>query len=236
MNKLELLWKLEEHNVNLDRNLKELDILKKGLEIKDVEKKIISINKKLKRLDNNKGIIKACISKHENSLSQYEYEIKSLNDKLYKDNITDIKQLEYLSFEKEEMKKKLKEIEIEMIAYMEEDESIEEKFKNNTSMLKELNNNSNKKDHEITNKLKNLEEKIKQEENKIKEIVEKLDADLLKQYNSLKERKNMPIVVIENNICVGCNMRLPMYQLEELKDKSNIINCESCGRILYLRD
>lgn len=236
MNKLELLWQIEAHNVNLDINLKKIDILKRELNTEDIEKKIISINRKLKRLDNNKGIIKSCISKHENSLSQYEYEIGSLNDKLYKDNITDIKQLEYLSFQKEEIKKKLKEIEIEMIAYMEEDESIESKHKDNMSMLKELNEDSTEKDITIKNELKVLEEKVKQEENKIKEITGKLDTDLLKRYNSLKERKDRPIIVIENNICVGCNMRLPMYQLEELKDKENIINCESCGRILYLRD
>lgn len=236
MKKLELLWKLEENNVNLDRNLTKLDILKKELKTGSIEKKITNINRKLEILNNNSGIIKTCIIEQENSLTQYEYEINLLNDKLYKDNITDIRQLEYLSFEKEEIKKKLKEIEIEMIAYMEEDESIESKHKDNVFILKELKENSKEKSSSIKNELKSLEEKVKQEESKIKEIADKLDDDLLKQYNNLKERKHSPIVLIENNICIGCNMRLPTYQLEELKNKENIINCESCGRILYLRD
>lgn len=236
MNKLELLWKLEEHNLNLDRDLKKLDILEKDFKGENIDKKIAAINRKLEILDNNRGIIKTSLLKYENSLAQYEYEIKDLDDKLYKDNITDIKQLEYLSYEKEEMKKKLKQLELEIIAYMEEDESIEAKHKDNTSKLEDLNEKLDEKDSIVKDDLKTLQEKIKFEENKIKEIMSKIDEDLLKQYNSLRDRKHSPVVLIKNNICIGCNMRLPMYQLEELKNKNNIINCESCGRILYLRD
>lgn len=235
MKRLGLLWKLEEHNQNIDKILKKLDSLKEELRLEDTEKDFKKVKRRLEILKNNEGIIKTCILKYENSLLQYEYEIESLNEKLYNDNITDIKQLEYLGYEKEQLQKQLKTVETEMIAYMEEDESIKEKLKENSSLLKELKEKLKQSDSEIQNDIEILEEKLKNEEKHIKEISERADTDLLKNYNRLRDRKDKPITFVIDNMCSGCNMRLPSYQLEELKERE-VINCESCGRILCLKD
>ena len=235
MNRLGLLWKLEEHNQNIDKNLKKLDSLKEKLKLEDTERDLKKTKRSLEILKNNEGIIKTCILKYENSLSQYEYEIKNLNERLYEDNITDIKQLEYLGYEKEQLNKKLKTVEIEMIAYMEEDESIKEKIKENESLLEELEQKLKQNNSTIQNEIEALELILEKEERQIKEISERADADLLKNYNSLRERKDKPITLVIENMCSGCNMRLPSYQLEELKKRA-VINCESCGRILCLKD
>lgn len=235
MNRLGLLWKLEEHNQNIDKNLKKLDSLKEKLKLEDTERDLKKTKRSLEILKNNEGIIKTCILKYENSLSQYEYEIKNLNERLYEDNITDIKQLEYLGYEKEQLNKKLKTVETEMIAYMEEDESIKEKIKENESLLEELEQKLKQNNSTIQNEIEALELILEKEEIQIKEISERADADLLKNYNSLRERKDKPITLVIENMCSGCNMRLPSYQLEELKKRA-VINCESCGRILCLKD
>ena len=235
MNRLGLLWKLEEHNQNIDKNLKKLDSLKEKLKLEDTERDLKKTKRSLEILKNNEGIIKTCILKYENSLSQYEYEIKNLNERLYEDNITDIKQLEYLGYEKEQLNKKLKTVETEMIAYMEEDESIKEKIKENESLLEELEQKLKQNNSTIQNEIEALELILEKEERQIKEISERADADLLKNYNSLRERKDKPITLVIENMCSGCNMRLPSYQLEELKKRA-VINCESCGRILCLKD
>lgn len=235
MKKLELIWKLEEHNQNIDKILKKLDSLKKELKLEDTEKDFKKVKRRLEILKNNEGIIKTCILKYENSLSQYEYEIKSLNEKLYEDNIRDIKQLEYLGYEKDQLKKKLNTVETEMIAYMEEDESIKAKLKENLLLLKKLEQKLEKNDSEIKNDIEALEIRLEKEKKQVEEISEKLDRDLLKEYLSLRCRKDKPITFVVDNICTGCNMKLPSYQIEELKKKETI-NCESCGRILCLKD
>ena len=36
--------------------------------------------------------------------------------------------------------------------------------------------------------------------------------------------------------CGGCNMSLPQATLRKMKNDSGIIECENCGRILYIKD
>ena len=234
MNRLELLWELEKENVKLKLINKELEVVNKKNRDGNTEKKLETVNKTIDRLVNNKGILKTHILKFENSLSQYEFEIKDLNDKLYKDNITDIKQLEYLSFEKEESKKRLKEIETNMIIYMEEEEIIDKKHADSKIILEELEKALKQDSSIIEKEIKILEKKLKDTEKQVDTIIAKLDNEAIKIYNDLQDRKDRPIVLIKDNICSGCNMRLPNYQLEELKVIDKIIVCESCGRILYL--
>lgn len=236
MNKLELLWELEIQNIILDDIIKKRDDFKKENMDRDTEEKTKKTIRSLEILDNNIGVIKTAVIKYENTLSQYEYEIKVLDDKLYKDNITDIKQLEYLGFEKEQLNKELRKIESEMMAYMEEEEILEKKHSTNTIILKELEKKTNEDTSKLTKELETLESLLKEKEKEIEEIVGKLDTDSLRQYNSLRERKDKPIVNVRDNICLGCYMKVPMYQLEDLRKRSDLINCESCGRILYLRD
>ncbi len=236
MNKLELIWELEKWNLKLESVKKGISDLNERNKDGKLENKLEKINKRLNRLVNNREIIKTHILKFENNLSQYEFEIKDLDNKLYKDNITDIKQLEYLSFEKEEFKKKLAEVETNMIIYMEEEEIIEKEYEKNRLIGKELEEELKQDNSIIEKEIKDLEEKLKVKEDKIKKIVAKIDKSALEIYNDLKVRKDRPIVLIKDNICSGCNMRLPNYQLEDLKIKDKILNCESCGRILYLRE
>lgn len=236
MNKLERLWKLEEHNLSLDRYLKEIDSLNEELKEQVDEIEVKDIEKRIDILNNNASIMKESILKYENTLAQCEYNIETLDNKLYKENITDIKQLEYLSQEKDQMKEKLKTTETEMIAYMEEEEIIKKKLIENEALLDKLKNNSKYEYNEIEKNLKSLDEQIKKEEKLMSEITENLGDVLLSEYNKIRERKKRPIVIIKDNTCLGCNMMLPVYQLEDLKDGNKIINCESCGRILYLKD
>lgn len=236
MNKLELLWELEIQNLSLDGIIEKIDAFNKENASRDTDGKTKKAIRNLEILDNNIGVIKSAVAKYENSLSQYEYEIELIDDKLYKDNITDIKQLEYLGFEKEQLNKELKKVETEMIAYMEEEEILEKKHIDNTAIFEKLEKKANEDTSKTIKELEALESLLKEKENEIEKIIEKLDADSLRQYNSLRERKDKPIVNVRDNICLGCYMKVPMYQLEDLRKRSDLIHCESCGRILYLRE
>lgn len=236
MNKIKLLWELEIHNLKLDELKSKLGLLNKESEEKNTDKKIKKVSRTLEILDNNKGVIKTCISKYENTLAQYEFEITSLDDKIYKDNITDIKQLEYLGFEKKQIQIKLKEEEKNMLAYMEEAEILDKKHSDSTVLLAELNEISKDQSSNTGKEVKDLKKKIEAEEKLIEKVIEKVDNKALKEYNALKNRKNKPVVKVIDNMCTGCNMKLPTYQVEELKVKGKLINCESCGRILYAED
>lgn len=122
------------------------------------------------------------------------------------------------------------------------------------TVLNELADGSSKKIKEIREKLTkgkeefdNLKQQHDQELSalapelkKRKEVVTKLesgvDKALLERYKKIKRNRLNPVAVVENDQCSGCNMKLPSLVLRRLKENESIVECESCGRILYLKD
>jgi len=62
----------------------------------------------------------------------------------------------------------------------------------------------------------------------------KVDAKLLQRYRRIKQNTPMPVSLLRDGRCMGCNMELPSRDLANIKKSDTIIECENCGRILYL--
>ncbi len=62
-----------------------------------------------------------------------------------------------------------------------------------------------------------------------------IPRDLLTQYNRLlKGRGGLAVAVVgANGICSGCRVSLTPQRFNEVRQSSQILPCESCGRILY---
>lgn len=61
-----------------------------------------------------------------------------------------------------------------------------------------------------------------------------VDPALLEQYKQIKRSHTQPVALVMGNKCGGCNMELPAVMLRKLKEDSEVFECESCGRLLYL--
>jgi uncharacterized protein len=59
--------------------------------------------------------------------------------------------------------------------------------------------------------------------------------DLLTQYTRLlRGRAGLAVAVVgSNGICTGCRLALTPQRFNELRQSSQILTCEGCGRILY---
>jgi len=62
----------------------------------------------------------------------------------------------------------------------------------------------------------------------------KVEPALLARYNRIKQNRSMPVSLLKDGRCMGCNMELPSRDLAKLKKSDVIVECENCGRILYL--
>ena len=62
-----------------------------------------------------------------------------------------------------------------------------------------------------------------------------IPRDLLTQYRRLlKGRGGLAVAVVgSNGICSGCRLSLTPQRFNELRQSSQILTCEGCGRILY---
>jgi uncharacterized protein len=66
-------------------------------------------------------------------------------------------------------------------------------------------------------------------------LASKIDADLLDQFERLFTSKgDAAIVAVEHGVCTGCHMKVTTATAARVKAAKEIVNCEQCGRILYL--
>ena len=78
------------------------------------------------------------------------------------------------------------------------------------------------------------EGELKELKSKLAEQEKKVDAKLLAKYIAKATGKNTKIVVpLENGRCGGCKMEIASSAISKLQ-KDKIMECENCGRIIYI--
>lgn len=169
----------------------------------------------------------------------HEYEnvtnlVKSTNERIENGELKNVKQLEH--------------IEKELIAAK---DKIDRKDQELSALLDELNNISTelnkiglgiangKKEYTIAKtqydeemgKYKLKHDKFIETKSQLKNSI---DKSLLNKYESIKLGKSAPVAVINDERCGGCNMSLASLVIQNVIEKKHIVECENCGRILYV--
>lgn len=68
----------------------------------------------------------------------------------------------------------------------------------------------------------------------IAELRGKIPAPILGHYDRLRARGKKGLAAVQNQVCAGCHMRVPIGAIMTIKQEQDIQLCESCGRYLYL--
>lgn len=232
MDQLDLLFVLEDHYELL------LNYEEEKKDLSDKYSNTTNINNSIK-LENNINIrreniqlIEERLYKIEKELLEYNYTIKDIEDKLYSGDTNDIKQLEVLSEEKENLKKTISDTETKLLQYMEDLEVDEDNLINMENQLKDI----LKQNDENELNYKKIDVELDTDIDKKIEDIEKtksdIDEELLLKYQKIRKNKKSAIAEIKNEVCLGCNMGISKYVLEKIKTSNDIICCENCGRIL----
>lgn len=72
-------------------------------------------------------------------------------------------------------------------------------------------------------------------ETELKELEKDVEPELMARYKAKRANKIFPIIYeARENVCGACNMELPKSVLARLKG-GEVIECDQCGRLLYLK-
>lgn len=231
---LNLLWKLETQNLKLSKYQAQLKTFKTQENIKEAEIELIGLENGYK--DKSKALenLEDTIRKLEIQLKNKEFLFSENKDLLYRGNITDIKQLEQLNNEGQELEKEIDNLEWDTIKKLEEIDIIQENFKKIENQKNAIEKfiNENMENNKVN--IDKIAEKIDVLEKEIENISSGIDGKSLTLYKKIKKQKPNPIVIVKDDICGGCNMRVPSYQRQMLGEHKEIVLCESCGRILLI--
>lgn len=235
MEQLDLLWDLESQYSSLYTHQKQLVDLESNLNVKRANKKMLDTEKKLNSSKLKRENTKIKLVELEQMLKGYTYTIEELEKDLYDGHITDLRQLGYLSDEKDKLKKTINEVEVQILNLMDEVEKVDQEFLLIESSLKDIKDDNSKIKETTKEQTEEVEMKIENTESKIQLSEEKIDKTLLHRYTQIKKSRVTGIVGVKDFACPVCNIRIPTFAVDKLKNTKDIINCESCGRILYYK-
>lgn len=233
MNQLELLWKLEKNKTALDEVNRELTSIKQDEKMEYLDKRINNLKKRINELNNNLLRDRVLLKENQSRLNEYTYTINNMQEELYSGLITDLRQLDYLNKEKDKLKEEISSIETDILIAMEETEKMELETLHAETEIISINGEIEKLKISKSLLINELEIQIKDGEKESHIIESKIDKSHVNRFNVLRNTRQNSVVAVKNNICSGCNMRIPTNLNDIIKAKNEVIFCESCGRILY---
>lgn len=79
---------------------------------------------------------------------------------------------------------------------------------------------------------KQLEEKLKSKD----QIFKELEPAIVTKYEKVLQRKQPAMAAVGARVCLECNINIPAQLYSEIQKHTQMINCPSCFRILYIPD
>jgi len=160
-------------------------------------------------------------------------QIKSLGEKLYGGSITNPKEVNTSSLKLESLDEKVKRTEDEILAIMEEQDTLRSRLE---AMSTELSKKA--EDYRLKHgKLLAGQEKVRQQLAKIplsrQKMLKRADAELWQKYTEIQRRFDDPLGKVEKSTCMGCRVNIPFHDLRRLKQGDELVLCSHCGRMLY---
>jgi len=69
---------------------------------------------------------------------------------------------------------------------------------------------------------------------KIEQVRSCISPRVLAHYDRLKSRGGQPVVAVEEEICLGCNIQLSSSFAQDLRESQKLMTCPNCTRFLYV--
>ena len=124
-----------------------------------------------------------------------------------------------------------------ILEIMEQVEALEEQCAASKVEREELEASFKKKRDEILKEIKALDKSLESLENERTRFCEAIDRDLLKRYDTLRQRKGgLAISPVIKGVCQSCHMGIPPQKFNELIRGNALMACPNCSRIIYWAD
>ena len=161
--------------------------------------------------------------------------IEPLERRLYQGSVRNPKELEDLQQDVESLKRRRSELEDQALEAMEALEQAQQVLGEAQRELQELTDTCRAEQEELRGRRASLEEEIAALEGRRTEQSTRIDGASLRLYDHLSTtRQRGPVAKVEGGACQGCRISLPMNLLQRARSGSELVQCSSCERILYV--
>jgi len=169
-----------------------------------------------------------------------EWEIDDLTSKLttaerdlYSGRIRNPKELTSLQQEAETLKARRNQLEDKALEIMEQADLDRKNVTSLSTELKTMETDWQTRQQKLTAELEELKNALVNLGQRQQLLAAGIDSETLQLYHKLKKEKGTAVARVEQGICRGCRISLPVSELQQARS-GHLIQCSSCGRILYL--
>ncbi|MEJ2033664.1 MAG: C4-type zinc ribbon domain-containing protein [Deltaproteobacteria bacterium] len=158
--------------------------------------------------------------------------IKDRQNKLM--NVQTNREYQSLLKEIEDGKKNNKQREEELVLLMEETESLQSKFAEETNVCKAKEKLLGEEEAKAEKQAAELNGKKAKVAKVRAEKAGEVSPALLRKYEMLRERRNgTALAPVHNGVCRGCNMNIPPQLFIELQKAEQLLSCPTCNRLMF---
>jgi predicted nucleic acid-binding Zn-ribbon protein len=135
----------------------------------------------------------------------------------------------------EGIKQEKSRVEEEILTLMERQERLTLELREAEGRLRTREDEGGREEAAMREKLRVLEGDLAVLRSERRQLTPQLPAPVLANYERiLRARGGLAIVpILKPNLCAGCRMTVTPQRIQELRQQSALIPCESCGRFLY---
>lgn len=224
------LYKLQQLDLELQKNLQELSEVNHNLSNNEslvaAESKLSSYKEQLESIN----------SKQKNSeweLEDLQEKIRQINSKLYSGTTKDPKELVNLEKEVKGLKSQIRPREDKLLGLMSQIEEIEVNLKTTTEESAQLRQEWEQKQETLGQRKSEIETLLAKLKKDRVAMAQQLDSEALNTYERIRLSRGQAVTKVEKGKCQGCHIAVPTSQWQKVK-AGDLIQCNSCSRILYL--
>ncbi len=158
-----------------------------------------------------------------------------LEEKLYGGSVRSPKELASLQEQVEHLKRTRKTLEDSVLDIMARAEAAQIEVATGSKDLERIEKEWREEQEALSREKDELVGALATLEQKRKDIVSRIDSASLELYQSLRaKRQGRAVAKVEQGMCQGCRIILPMNELQRARMGQQLVQCSSCQRILYV--
>jgi len=161
---------------------------------------------------------------------------KTMDRRMRMNRIKNIKELQALQREIEQIKQSNGELEEDLIKIMEEIDGIKAALKSKEEELAKVQDEWRQKQEQMRAQISGIDQAVSEAATRRQNIASQVTRDLISRYELIFSRRGGTAVVeVAGGICQGCYMNIPPQLLNEIIKSEKVNLCPSCQRIIYYK-
>ncbi len=237
MEKLQLLWQIQELEQKIFRQEQELQNLPSVNEYQNKKKELDVFQEELKKKEEKFNVGKKELRRKEMELQKVSTSLKEMDKKLYGGEIRNVKELESLEKKVRATKKEKSELEDAILGLMEALENEDGEISRLKKLEEEKNEALQKMKLIARRDIQKAQGELQQLNGQREELLQSIDKELLKKYRELSRRlQGRCVSLVKEGFCGICNVSLPSSFRARLLTPGQLVFCENCGCLLVLGD